>query len=1131
MSFPARPLKILLHPASNFAGDLYRMSGPAEALAGAGLATLRTERQYLVREQLDQVRPDVVVVQHQYADDQLVELARYREWLPEMTILYEIDDMLWDLPDTNPHKASLPQDMKRRIRSALKLVDGVVVSTGALRDAITRDFGYAVRNKPIRVIHNTITESFLAAAEEGRRDARAAGRASALPRVGWAGGVSHAADIAFLADLVRETVGEIQWVFLGMAPEGVEHLVEFHDHVALEDYPRALARLDLDLAVAPYSSTPFDDCKSDLRIMEFGAAGFPVLSNREFHGVAQFDKALWLPIIIAALSDRESLSRRANALHRYIADEGSFRNETKRTEWLLAWGPVAKDGARSRFFLPGAAAGNDALVAVSSVEEMQRAGQEHPGASILYRRPGAVVSDESVALLLQSRETSHAASFSGMTNDGDYPRAGQHTELTVQQSRDVEFSLPDGDPIATPWPTGPLVLLSGAALASVGMPDVARYPDVELALIEWGARAARAGGRHIQIPRVWTLARPVERTAEQVLGAMGAVGFWFPEISQAIELFRADNQMADLRRATEQSFFRLAYEAPPTPSYEDWARLHNEAPADWKRRDIATTLAARSGIGAYRDLEDGEAWPPSAATWVILHRDEARLAPGAEEALIHAAEQRPDILLVYGDHDFLNAEGQRVDPWFKGEFNYEHLLGQDYLGPVLLVRRESFERLGLREEFGPAALYDLALRVIAQEVWNGGALLRERVTRVPLVLSSAPVRAPSDPAAERRVVLEHLQSIKASAAVTPHPEAPDERLVRWLPRASASVDIVLHCAAAGPSAGLALSSILARTAYGNFTVYVMSPDGTHKHLRDLPAVQRTSRRVRFIAQESEITEPAEFTCWFDDTLRAVEDSWLHDLVGLADRPGVIAVPRVRSREGVFDALGVLDHDGALIDVLAGARAGETGPHGLGRHTAEWLAVRRPPCAVVRHDDHSWSSGRYVRAWSSVLWRDDAGSPQGVVGTPQSMNPNLQATPRCDLPRALPPRPWAPAEPRDRVLLVNCPDVGQVALACFRDGEVASGAELVGTRLTFNFPPMENVGTLDLRDLEGTATCLARMGITQIDLVGVDAIGLGGLAALARLQGAGLPVQVDQHPAGVLDNSSVQALLDHFRGGR
>ncbi|MBN0063488.1 hypothetical protein JTL66_35335, partial [Pseudomonas aeruginosa] len=83
-----------------------------------------------------------------------------------------------------------------------------------------------------------------------------------------------------IADVVRELADEVDWVFFGMCPPSIRPFVrEVHAGVPIERYPRALAALDLDLALAPVEQNLFNECKSNLRLLEYGACGFPVVCS------------------------------------------------------------------------------------------------------------------------------------------------------------------------------------------------------------------------------------------------------------------------------------------------------------------------------------------------------------------------------------------------------------------------------------------------------------------------------------------------------------------------------------------------------------------------------------------------------------------------------------------------------------------------------------------------------------------------------------------------------------------------------------------------------------------------------------------------------------------------------------
>src|SRR3546814_15156196 len=55
------------------------------------------------------------------------------------------------------------------------------------------------------------------------------------------------------------------------------YIHEYHGSVGLQTYPFKLASLNLDLALAPLEFHIFNDCKSNLRLLEYGACGYPVI--------------------------------------------------------------------------------------------------------------------------------------------------------------------------------------------------------------------------------------------------------------------------------------------------------------------------------------------------------------------------------------------------------------------------------------------------------------------------------------------------------------------------------------------------------------------------------------------------------------------------------------------------------------------------------------------------------------------------------------------------------------------------------------------------------------------------------------------------------------------------------------
>ena len=104
-------------------------------------------------------------------------------------------------------------------------------------------------------------------------------RPEGRPRVGWAGAIGHQGDLELIAQRRR---GDPRGGRLGVLracarTRCARWSPSTTSGSPLVDYARTLASLDLDLAVAPLAPHPFNECKSNLRLLEYGVLGYPVL--------------------------------------------------------------------------------------------------------------------------------------------------------------------------------------------------------------------------------------------------------------------------------------------------------------------------------------------------------------------------------------------------------------------------------------------------------------------------------------------------------------------------------------------------------------------------------------------------------------------------------------------------------------------------------------------------------------------------------------------------------------------------------------------------------------------------------------------------------------------------------------
>lgn len=329
-----RPLPVVLgHYADRQGCGHYRMIQPFNAMRDAGLIEGALSMGSLSPAELARYAPDVMVLQRQVSDAQLESMRRAQAFSSAFKV-FELDDYLPNLPLKSIHRQHMPKDILRSLRRGLGYVDRFVVSTQPLAEAFSGLHG------DIRVIENRLPTGWWKELKSERRTA-------AKPRVGWAGGVGHTGDLELIHDVVKELAGEVEWVFFGMCPDKLRPYVhEFHGGVFIHQYPALLASLNLDLALAPVEQNLFNECKSNLRLLEYGACGFPVICSdiRCYQGdglpVTRVKNRFkdWVDAIRMHLSDLDATARLGDELQAQVRRDWMLEGDNLEL-WRKAWTP------------------------------------------------------------------------------------------------------------------------------------------------------------------------------------------------------------------------------------------------------------------------------------------------------------------------------------------------------------------------------------------------------------------------------------------------------------------------------------------------------------------------------------------------------------------------------------------------------------------------------------------------------------------------------------------------------------------------------------------------------------------------------------------------------------------------
>ncbi|MFZ6026443.1 MAG: glycosyltransferase [Chloroflexota bacterium] len=336
-SFPERPL-VLAHFASDVPEHVcpvLRVKAPAQAAGWQVLAGVAWE-EHRMKVLLETVEcADAVLIQRDFPAHvdvyhQVLAAAR----LHHKPVIYEIDDLLTELPEEHPGVAHfLPR--RAAILAAIAQADAVTCTTQPLA-AYLRAF-----NPRVSVLPNYLLDALWPLRPHLTQDAMKDSRPLVI---GYLGSASHVPDLAMLAPLLAgllDRYGERLLLRLwGIAapPElaGRSNVQTFD--VGLVEYAQFaayFARQQCDLFIAPLQDSAFNRCKSAIKFLEYSALGVPgVYSNLPPYadvitpgqdGLLADGLDPWLAHLVALIENDE--------LRRQM---GRAAQETVRHKWLLS---------------------------------------------------------------------------------------------------------------------------------------------------------------------------------------------------------------------------------------------------------------------------------------------------------------------------------------------------------------------------------------------------------------------------------------------------------------------------------------------------------------------------------------------------------------------------------------------------------------------------------------------------------------------------------------------------------------------------------------------------------------------------------------------------------------------------
>jgi GT2 family glycosyltransferase len=183
--------------------------------------------------------------------------------------------------------------------------------------------------------------------------------------------------------------------------------------------------------------------------------------------------------------------------------------------------------------------------------------------------------------------------------------------------------------------------------------------------------------------------------------------------------------------------------------------------------------------------------------WIALMGHDDTLADTALARVADAFAAHPDALLFYSDEDKIDGSGSRIEPYFKGSFDPDLLLCQNFVNHLGVYRTERMRSIGgFRQGFEGSQDYDLVLRYSA-------GMRNEAAVHIPHVLyhwrmhagstSAAVLSKPYAVQARRMAIAEHIRHA-GRRCLLEDAENPKWHTVRWVEEnMRASCLIVLLC--------------------------------------------------------------------------------------------------------------------------------------------------------------------------------------------------------------------------------------------------------------------------------------------------------------------------------------------------
>lgn len=314
---------------------------------------------------------------------------------------------------------------------------------------------------------------------------------------------------------------------------------------------------------------------------------------------------------------------------------------------------------------------------------------------------------------------------------------------------------------------------------------------------------------------------------------------------------------------------------------EDVSRVDARIKVGKQPENLSGPSAANASISAARGdfvafIDGGDDLPPDSLYWVIK-----------------LLEDHPDADIVYSDEDQVNSAGYRCDPFFKPDWSPDLLLSKNYIGHLLVVRRQLLLEVGgFRDGFDGGREYDLILRLIERT---------SKIHHIPRIMYHARrSKTGSEDQSSARVVMDYFARNNIRGRLQ-EGSRPGQWIVRYELSEHPKVAVIMPTGGRMELLRPCLESLLSKTDYPNYEILLADnskAQDVKEYAASLPRVSGGLHYLDFRGKKFNFSTinnfavgktEAPLVLFLNDDTTMVNSDWLTALVEHAQRPRIGAV--------------------------------------------------------------------------------------------------------------------------------------------------------------------------------------------------------------------------------------------------